>query len=71
VDGEVWPVNQFFVDLNARVNAPIQSLLPSTHLFEGLRIVVRQFNFLPHTSGCMRSFDGFDIQVHDACASGQ
>ena len=71
MNGEVWPVDQFFVDLNAGDSTLLsrQGVNMRTHLFKGFRIVIRQFDFFPHPSGCMRSFDGFDIQVHDTCPS--
>lgn len=63
MDSEVGPVNQFFVDLNTDVDTPARFYRYQTDLFKGLRVVVRQLDFLPHTSGRMRSFDGFDVQI--------
>jgi len=71
VNGEVWPVNQFFVDLNAGVSDHYLVTHSPAHLFQGFGVVIRQFYFLPHASRCVRSFDGFDVQVHDSCTTGQ
>ena len=66
MNGEVRPVNQFFVDLIFEVNENDSRSSSVAHLLKSLGVVIRQFDFLPHASRCMRSFDGFDVQVHDA-----